>query len=105
MKITNAFGMRFSGTIGKACTAASWKGVRYLRSYTSPRDGDSPPQRQQRDRFADAVDTWHMLTEEERNKYNRAAKRMTGFNLFVRQYLQDLTIRDSRDADSRATPP
>ena|SRR2546426_8252892 len=87
MKITNAFGMKFSGTIGKGVTASSWKGVQYLREYREKSKSSTEVQVEHRQRFADAVATWQMLMPEERAKYNREARRMSGFNLFVRQYL------------------
>jgi len=88
MRLRNIVGNRYSGTIGKDTVASSWKGIRYLREYKVPVDPKSELQLQHRALFAKAVETWHALDPRWREIYNKAAVRMTGYNLFIREYIE-----------------
>jgi hypothetical protein len=97
MKITNVFGMEFSGTIGKKLTASSWKGIQYIRAYAKPRNPRTERQESHRAMFKAAVETWHGLTDRQREFYNRIARDMTGCNLFVSRYIK--AVRDGGEPE------
>ena len=88
MKVRNTFGNRFRGTLGKELVASSWKGHEYLRAYVVPRDPKTERQLQHREIWREAVAAWHALSADDRKAYNREAKGMTGFNVFIGQYVR-----------------
>lgn len=64
--------------------------VRYYRmNYYFPRNPRTPAQQFQRQKIALGVLGWQSLTTEEKAVYNKRAigKRMSGYNLFLREYL------------------
>jgi len=95
MRLRNIIGNRYSGTIGKDTVASSWMGIRYLREYKVPADPKSELQLRHRAMFAKAVETWHALDPRQRELYDKAAVRMTGYNLFIREYIA--AARDGRE--------
>ncbi len=97
MKISNVMGNRYSGTIGKAVIASSWRGIKYIRAYKVPRDPKTKLQLRHRTLFARAVETWHSLEPRQRELYNRVATRMTGYNLFIKNYIE--AAREGRELD------
>jgi len=97
MRLRNIFGNRYSGTIGKDMVASSWMGIRYMREYKVPMDPKTELQLQHRALFAKAVETWHALDPRQRELYNKAAVRMTGYNLFIRQYIE--AVRNGREPE------
>ena len=99
MKLLNIFGNRYRGTLGKDLVASSWKGIPYIREYQVPRNPKTELQLEHRALFAEAVELWHALEESERDVYNKAAKRMTGYNLFIRQYIR--AARQGREQEVR----
>lgn len=88
MKVRNIFGSRFSGTLGKDLVASSWKGKEYLREYVVPTDPKTVRQLEHRQIWREAVAAWRALPDAERRAYDREAKGMTGFNLFVGRYVR-----------------
>jgi len=88
MRISNTMGNRYSGTMGKETVASSWKGIHYLREYTIPADPKTGPQLRHRALFARAVEAWHALDTRQKEVYDRAAVGMTGYNLFIRDYIE-----------------
>jgi hypothetical protein len=88
MKVWNIFGSKFRGTLGKELVASSWKGKEYLREYVVPRDPKTILQLEHRQIWREAVAAWHALPDEERRSFDREAKGMTGFNLFVGRYVR-----------------
>ena len=90
MKIKNIMGNEYSGTIGGKVTASRWKGIEYIRGYVIPQNPNTPLQEQQRMHFTQAVDSWHTLTQDERDAYELLAVKMTGFNLYVKRFLEAL---------------
>lgn len=88
MKIRNIFGTRFSGRLGKDFVASSWKGKEYMREYVVPEDPKTPLQLEHRQIWREAVAAWHALPDGEREKYERKAVGMTGFNVFVGRYVR-----------------
>src|SRR3990170_5591156 len=85
MKIRNVFGTRFRGTIGKSLIASSWKGIAYVRAYAVPRNPRTELQQTNRQRFGETREAWRPLTAGEREAHDRAARGMSGWNLFVRE--------------------
>lgn len=88
MRIGNKFGNRYSGTLGKNVVASSWHGIGYLREYKVPMDPKSELQLQHRALFAKAVKAWHALDPCQIEMYDRAAVRMTGYDFFIREYIE-----------------
>lgn len=60
----------------------------YLRACPVPKDPNSKSQLEHRALWARAVDAWHALEPDERKRYNKAARRMTGYNLFIKEYIK-----------------
>lgn len=58
--------------------------------FTWPKNKKTIPQQANRAKFADAITAWQGLTEEQKKIYNTnsSGKQMSGYNLFIRQYLQ-----------------
>lgn len=83
MKIWNVFGTEFSGTIGKSMIASSWHGKPYLKAYAVPENPRTERQQANRGKFGVAKGPWRQLTDAEREAWDRAAKGMSGWNLFV----------------------
>jgi hypothetical protein len=102
MRIRNTMGNRYSGTLGKDTVASSWKGIRYLREHKVPVDPKSELQLRHRAMFAKAVETWHALDPRQRELYDGAAIRMTGYNLFIRQYIE--AVRNGREPEIMQVP-
>ena len=90
MKIKNIMGNEYSGTLGNKVTAASWKGIEYIRGYKIPQNPKTPLQMDHRAKFSSAVDAWHFLDQEQRDAYEAMSVRMTGFNLYVKRFLEAL---------------
>jgi len=86
-KITNVFGTKFSGRIGKSMVAASWKGHEYVRTYVKPPNPNSESQRKARGTFADAVRSWRKLSKVQTEFYDKIAEGMSGFNLYISRYV------------------
>ncbi len=87
MRITNVFGTKFTGAIGKTMIASSWKGKEYIRAYTVPKNPRTERQQKHRARFAKAVKAWKALSLKEQKRLDKEAKEMTGFNLYVSRYV------------------
>jgi len=88
MKITNVFGTRFNGAIGKTMIASSWKGKEYVKAYAVPHNPRTERQQGHRAVFAEAVKAWKKLSLKERKSLNREAREMTGFNLYVSRFIK-----------------
>ena len=61
----------------------------YREPYYITKNPRTEPQQTWRGVFADAVAAWKALTPDEKNQYNIKAKgkHMSGYNLFLREYL------------------
>ncbi len=86
-RISNIFGTKFSGRIGKEMVAASWKGHAYVRTYAKPPNRNTESQQAARGRFADAVKAWRKLSRIQRLFYDRIAEGMSGFNLYISRHV------------------
>ena len=87
-KITNIFGTKFRGRIGKDMVATSWKGHEYLRTYVVPHDPKTENQLAQRGLLAKAVEAWRELSKPQKRFFNALARGMSGYNLFIRRYMK-----------------
>jgi hypothetical protein len=63
-----------------------------------PRNPDTLLQRNVRRSFADAVKSWQFLTDEEKYKFTRKARRthMSGYNLFISEFIKESISAGSR---------
>lgn len=78
----------FSGRHGSMVFVVRGK-TTYVRRYKKPHDPKTPAQHAHRLRFMEAVQAWRELSDEEKARYNKRAKRLgrTGYNLFVGEFL------------------
>jgi hypothetical protein len=92
MKVKNAMGNKYSGTLGKKVTAVERKGENFLREYVIPHDPKTPAQMMQRNKFTEANDAWKALSPEEKQVYNERAKgtKMYGYQLFVSEFIRQI---------------
>jgi len=88
------FGIRKGGIPGpNACIYRTRKfnGVRIIEKmdYYTPTNPQTIPQQANRGIFADAVLAWQNLTATQKEVYNKRAvgKQMSGYNLFIREYM------------------
>ena len=83
----------FSGRIDDA-VIYSWRGITCMRSYVVPRNPDTAAQREQRRRFAAAVQCWKSLPAETKERWNsiKTGRRPTGYNMFVSAYMRYDTV-------------
>jgi len=63
-----------------------------LMKFYTPTNPRTPIQQAKRANFANAISSWQSLTDEEKQIYNNNAKGkpLSGYNLFIRQYLLSL---------------
>jgi hypothetical protein len=88
MKVTNAFGMVFSGAIGKSIVASSWKGIQYIRAYAKPSDPKTERQTKVRHDFRRAAKSWQALDDYQQHFYERIAVGISGYNLFMSRFMR-----------------
>ncbi len=98
-KIRNVFGNRYFGALGGDVIASSWKGRRYLKAYAKPRNPRTELQQQHRQRFAQAVAAWKALPADRRAAYDRAARGMSGYNLFIGRFLRTVVEESPFEED------
>lgn len=91
------FGFGASGKIGDVLVFGSWKGIDVAREYVIPANPQSTGQTTQRGYFSDAVDEWHQVVVngngddvEAWNRYAGVLTRMSGFNAFTREWVNEL---------------
>lgn len=85
VKVTNAAGDSYSGTIGKSRVYGKWKGIQYARKWVKPSNPRSPAQVAIRNSFTAAVDrthTWNSY-QKEAYKFEASGRPLTWFNLFI----------------------
>lgn len=92
MKVKNAMGNEYSGTIGKSETACIRNGKQYVRTYVIPNDPKTKKQMEQRKKYASAVETWKELSDNEKQVYNNRAMglNMSGYNLFISEFTRGI---------------
>lgn len=91
MKISNLFGTKLSGTIGKSVTVYTMRGRQFMRVYVVPRNPKTKEQQRRRTAFSKAVEAWRRLTPKQKEFYRGIAKDMTGFNLFISRFIRAST--------------
>jgi len=66
------------------------KRIKEILPFMYPSNPRTEEQQANRQKIADGVLTWKNLTEEEKSVYNKEAigKRMSGYNLFLSEYLK-----------------
>jgi len=85
--------MNARGQLGKTLVFLGWKGLKTVRSFVIPANPQTAGQTAQRTLLSDGVDEWHdvTLTGADKSAWDRLAKTlasaMSGFNAFVRQYV------------------
>lgn len=92
------FGFGASGAIGQAIVFGTWKGINVARRYVVPANPQSSAQSVQRGYLTAAVTEWHTtgataLDGDDKSAWNRYAGvlgRMSGFNAFVRAWVDEL---------------
>lgn len=64
--------------------------VPYKMKFYRPTNPRTPAQQENRQKFAQAMAEWQSLTEEQKLKYNKEARKINlfGRNLFIREYYQ-----------------
>lgn len=91
------FGFGASGQLGKALVYGRWKGIDVARRYVVPANPQSTAQVTQRGYMSAAVAGWHVqggfdllgADIEAWNRYAGVLGRMTGFNAFVRSWVNE----------------
>jgi hypothetical protein len=92
------FGFGASGKLGDAIVFGSWKGIDVAREYVVPANPQSAEQTTQRGYFTDGVTSWHDMLDqvsavaadgEAWNRYAGVLGRMSGFNAFMREYVNE----------------
>jgi hypothetical protein len=76
--------------VGKDFILSSRHGVPYLKRYAHPRNPDTPAQRRARTALARAVHAWQSAGPVVQERWNRTAReggRLTGYNLFLREFM------------------
>jgi len=94
VKARKKFGMRAGGVPGpNACIFQQRKckdGKRTIKmKYYTPTNPQTIPQQANRSKFANAITAWQSLTLTQKEGYNERAKykQYSGYNLFIREYM------------------
>jgi len=95
-KTVRLIGSRFSGKWHDPetgdCVYAIVGGKQSVRRYAKPSNPRTEKQVEQRRLFAEVIKAWQVLPADKKTEYNRRARRMSGFNLFVKEYAKDTDI-------------
>ena len=85
------FSMDARGSIGKALTAAAWKGIQYIREWFRPQNPKTSEQTWIRGIFTNGVLGWQDLDAAGKALWDTAVlttgKTMSGFNFFMSEYI------------------
>lgn len=81
-----------SGTVAKALTACTWKGIAYMREWFTPQNPNTAGQQWIRLIFSQGVDAWHFtLTGAQQIGWETGVaskgKTMSGFNYHESEYI------------------
>ena len=79
-----------SGRLGKVVYYNIYK-RQFARVHTIPENPRTDEQQQVRKTFGNAVRSWQNRSPEEKNKYNKKARRlaMSGYNLYISEYIKE----------------
>jgi hypothetical protein len=99
-RVTGPFySLSASGSIGKALTAATWKGIAYMREWFKPQNPNTEQQQWIRGIFVHAVDGWQGLDAAGKTLWDVAVltigKTMSGFNFYMSEYIDDMKVGDT----------
>jgi hypothetical protein len=87
----------FSGTGGRIGDMVLYRrnGSTFIRTYSKPKNPQTPSQQKNRNHFADAVKQWQLLSSENKNKWNKKArkKQRKGYHLFISTWLSDIYMK------------
>ncbi|MBA7638892.1 hypothetical protein ES703_46556 [subsurface metagenome] len=91
MKVINNLGNEYNGTIGKAVTAATWKGRNYFKKHFTPANPKTERQREVRGFFKSAVTAWQGFTAIEKGAYRwaerYAKKAISAYNTMIGDFV------------------
>ena len=91
MKVENVFGNRYSGSVGKQLTAATWKGRNYVKRYFKPAQPRTSRQVAQRATFTAGVTKWQTFTATQKRAYSwmerYLKKAVSNFNMMLSSYI------------------
>jgi len=98
-----SFLTEISGRLGNVVFYNSY-GREYLRVYVKPENPDTDKQKTVRKTFGDAVRSWQSLPDEQKQKYNKKARRLSlsGYNLYISIYMKDNLSHGDLKKDSNA---
>lgn len=105
-RVTGPFySLSASGSIAKALTAATWKGIAYIREWFRPQNPNSSEQQWIRGIFIHGVDGWQGLSDGQKSAWDTAVlstgKTMSGFNYYMSEYID--AMKDGETPSD--TPP
>ena len=75
----------------------------FARTHIIPQNPDTGEQRIVRKTFGNAVRSWQRLKDEEKNKYNKKARRLniSGYNLYISGYMKEnITMKELKRGKS-----
>ena len=91
VKVKNPlFSFTASGHFKKVIIFTSSKGTAIAKKFFKSKDTKSPVQLTRREIYIQGVNGWNYLPEGEKEEYEERAKAkaLTGFNIFMREYLK-----------------
>jgi len=105
-KVTGPFfSMDARGTIGKALTAAAWKGIQYIREWFKPQNPKTYDQKWIRGIFQNGVLGWQALDAPTKALWEagvlKTGKTMSGFNFYMSEYIDAMKAGETPPT----TPP
>ena len=103
------FSVSATGQFMKTVVYAVWRGVAYARGYFIPTNANTANQQVIRDYFSTAVGAWQAETEPNKtlwtNYANTNSLSMSGFNLYVGEYIKFLHANSGTPPTVTNTPP
>ena len=91
MKISNDFGNKVKGSIGKQVTGSEWKGRNYLKAYSEPANPRSVAQQEKRDWMAEGMEKWQSFNDRQKEAYvvheKYFGENISATNSFLRVFL------------------
>lgn len=98
-----------SGTFGNTIVYATVRGIQFARMWATPANPNSAAQQVIRGYFTDAVNAWHAETSSVHTAWDNYAKStfptMSGFNLYVKAYVDFLVGHSGTPPTVTNTPP